>query len=205
MLPEIAYDTKPVSYPFSESDRVIAKNFFRRYKVNEDIFSSAILFQKYTIRDGERPDMVAEKAYGDRYYDWIVLLTNNLVNIQYDWPLSNYELGKVLEKEFTNPYGEIHHYETTKIAQYPAGMKVDKAFYDKQHKLNIDGSILLKNGSDICGPVTVAAHYTNENEKKREIFLLKPAYFQAFVDDFRKESLYKKSDSYINRSLKETA
>ena len=49
MLPEIAYDTKPVSYPFSESDRVIAKNFFRRYKVNEDIFSSAILFQKYTI------------------------------------------------------------------------------------------------------------------------------------------------------------
>ena len=66
MLPEIAYDTKPVSYPFSESDRVIAKNFFRRYKVNEDIFSSAILFQKYTIRDGERPDMVAEKAYRDR-------------------------------------------------------------------------------------------------------------------------------------------
>ena len=62
----------------------------------------------------------------------------------------------------------------------------------------------MKNGSEICGPVTVAAHYNSENEKKREIFLLKPSYFQAFVDDFRKESLYKKSDSYINRSLKET-
>ena len=205
MLPEIAYDTKPVSYPFSESDRVIAKNFFRRYKVNEDIFSSAILFQKYIIRDGERPDMVAEKAYGDRYYDWIVLLTNNLVNVQYDWPLSNYELGKVLEKEFTNPYGEIHHYETTKIAQYPAGLHVDETFYNKQHKLNINGTITLKYGYDFCSPVTVAAYYDQLNEKKREIYLIKGTYIQSFVNDFRKQNTYKKSSDYINKRLKQSS
>ena len=83
-------------------------------------------------------------------------------------------------------------------------MRVDKTFYDKQHKLNIDGNIVLKNGSEICGPVTVAAHYTNENEKKREIYLLKPRYFQQMVDDFRRASLYKKSDSFITKRLKET-
>ena len=202
MLPEIAYDTKPVSYPFSESDRVIAKNFFRRYKVNEDIFSSAILFQKYTIRDGERPDMVAEKAYGDRYYDWVVLLTNNLVNVQYDWPMSNYELGKVLEKEFTNPYGEIHHYETTKIAQYPAGLRVDKAFFDRQHKINVDGTVSIVNGSAICGAVTVADHFAKENEKKREIYILKQEYFQSFVSDFKRNNMYKKSKNYVDKKLK---
>ena len=204
LTPDILYDQKPISYPFSTSDKIIAKNFFRRYQLNEDVFSVAVYFSKYAIVDTETPSMVADKAYGSPFYDWVILLSNNLVNAQYDWPLSNYDLGKVLEKEYDNPYTEIHHYETIKIAQYPAGMKVDKAFYDKQHKLNIDGSIVLKNGSEICGPVTVAAHYNSENEKKREIFLLKPAYFQAFVDDFRKESLYKKSDSYINRSLKET-
>ena len=205
ITPNILYDEKPIKYPFSTSDRVVAKNFFRRYKLNDDIFSYAVFFNKYAIKDGERPDILAKKIYGSQYYDWVILLTNNLVNAQYDWPMSNYDLGKVLEKEYDNPYTEIHHYETIKIAQYPAGMRVDKTFYDKQHKLNIDGNIVLKNGSEICGPITVAAHYATENEKKREIYLLKPAYFAAFVDDFRKQSLYKKSDSYINRSLKETA
>ena len=118
--------------------------------------------------------------------------------------MSNYELGKVLEKEYDNPYTEIHHYETIKIAQYPAGMRVDKAFYDKQHKLNIDGNIVLKNGSEICGPVKVAEHFYRENEKKREIYLLKPSFFQSFVNDFRKKNLYKKDANYISQRLKKT-
>ena len=42
LLPNIEYDEKPISYPFSESDFVVAKNFFRRYKVNDDIFSYAV-------------------------------------------------------------------------------------------------------------------------------------------------------------------
>ena len=204
LVPNIVYDEKPIKYPFSESDRIVAKNFFRRYKLNDEVFSTAVFFNKYMIKDGERPDMVADKVYGNPMFDWVILLSNNLVNAHFDWPMSNYDLNKVLEKEYDDPYTEIHHYETIKIAQYPAGMRVDKAFYDKQHKLNIDGNIVLKNGSEICGPVTVASHFNNENEKKRNIFLLKPAYFSAFVDDFRKQSLYKKSDSYINRSLKET-
>ena len=205
LLPNIEYDEKPISYPFSESDFVTANNFFRRYKLNDDIFSYAVFFSKYAIEDGERPDTLALRAYGDPFYDWVILLTNNMVNAQYDWPMTNYEIGKVLESEYNDAYNEIHHYETIKIGQYAANLRVDEAFYNAQHKVNIDGAVSIKNGSEICGPVTVASHYNNENEKKRNIFLLKPAYFAAFVDDFRKQSLYKKSDSYINRSLKETA
>ena len=204
LTPDILYDQKPVSYPFSVSDKIIAKNFFRRYQLNEDVFSVAVYFSKYAIIDTETPAMVAEKAYGSPFYDWVILLSNNLVNAQYDWPMSNYDLGKVLEKEYDDPYTEIHHYETIKIAQYPAGMRVDKAFYDKQHKLNIDGNIVLKNGSEICGPVKVAEHFYRENEKKREIYLLKPAFFQSFVDDFRRKNLYKKDANYISQRLKKT-
>ena len=204
LLSNIAYDEKPISYPFSESDFVTAKNFFRRYKLNDDVFSYAVFFQKYAIVDGERPDIVAEKAYGDPFYDWVILLTNNMVNAQYDWPMTNYELQKVLEEEFDDAYSEIHHYETIKIGQYAAGLHVDETFFNGQHKVNVNGTISLKNGSEICGPVTVAEHYTNENEKKREIYLLKPAYFQSFVDDFRKKNLYQKSGNYINQRLKKT-
>ena len=204
LIPNISYDEKPISYPFSESDFVTAKNFFRRYKLNDDIFSYATFFQKYAIIDGERPDQLALKAYGDPFYDWVILLTNNMVNAQYDWPMTNYELQKVLEEEFDDAYSEIHHYETIKIGQYAAGLHVDQTFFSGQHKVNVNGTISLKNGSEICGPVTVAEHYTRENEKKREIYLLKPAYFQSFVDDFRKQNLYKKSGNYINQRLKKT-
>ena len=204
LLPNISYDEKPINYPFSESDFVTAKNFFRRYKINDDIFSFATFFKKYAILDGERPDSLANKAYGDPFYDWVILLTNNMVNAQYDWPMTNYELQKVLEEEFDDAYSEIHHYETIKIGQYAAGLRVDETFYNGQHKVNVNGTMSLKNGSEICGPVTVAEHYTRENEKKREIYLLKPAYFQSFVDDFRKQNLYKKSGNYINQRLKKT-
>ena len=204
LIPNISYDEKPISYPFSESDFVTAKNFFRRYTVNEDVFSYAAFFKKYAIVDGERPDQLALKAYGDPFFDWVILLTNNMVNAQYDWPMSNYELQKVLEEEFDDAYAEIHHYETIKIGQYAAGLHVDETFFNGQHKVNVNGTISLKNGSEICGPVTVAEHYTRENEKKREIYLLKPAYFQSFVDDFRKKNLYQKSGNYINQRLKKT-
>tara|TARA_B100000003_G_scaffold63883_1_gene57097 strand:- start:2 stop:634 length:633 start_codon:yes stop_codon:yes gene_type:complete len=205
IVPNIAYDEKPIKYPFSESDFVVAKNFFRRYKVSDDIFSSAVYFTKFSIPDGMRPDAVALKAYGNEFYDWIILLVNNMVNAQYDWPMNNYEIYKILEEEYDDPYSEINHYEIKEaIGPYSAGLHVDETFYNGQHKLNINGSIQTKNGNEICSPVTVAEYYTSENEKKREIYILKAEYVQSFVDDFRSRNLYQKDGNYISQRLKKT-
>ena len=204
IVPNISYDEKPISYPFSEADFVTAKNFFRRYKINDDVFSNAVFFEKYSIEEGERPDTLADKAYGDPFYDWVILLTNNMVNAQYDWPLTNYQIYKTLESEYDDPYGTIHHYETYEIGQYPAGLRVDEQFYNSTHKINLNGGIVTKNGNEICRPVTIAEWFSSENEKKREIYLLKPDYVQSFVDDFTKQNLYKRSGSYINQRLKQT-
>ena len=204
IIPNISYDEKPISYPFSESDYVTAKNFFRRYKVNEDVFSNAVYFKKYTIIDGERPDSLADKLYGDPFYDWIILLTNNMVNAQYDWPKSNYEVYKIVESEYDDPYSEISYYETSAIGQFAAGLRVDETFYNGTHKVYIDGAATTKNGNEICSPVTVAEDWQRENEKKREIYILKSRYVQSFVDDFRKQNKYKKSSDYISQRLKKT-
>ena len=204
IIPNVSYDEKPISYPFSESDFVVAKNFFRRYKVNDDVFSNAVYFKKYSIKEGERPETLAHKLYGNVFYDWVILLTNNMVNAQYDWPLNNYELYQTLESEYDDPYSEIHHYETAAIGQYGAGLHVDETFYNGQHKVNIDGTITLKNGNEICSPITVAEYYSRENEKKREIYILKKSYLRSFVNDFRKQNLYQKSGNYINQRLKKT-
>ena len=204
IIPNVSYDEKPISYPFSESDFVVAKNFFRRYKINDDVFSNLVLFKKYSITEGERPETLAHKVYGNVFYDWVILLTNNMVNARYDWPMNNYELYKTLESEYDDPYSEIHHYETAAIGQYGAGLHVDETFYNGQHKVNIDGTITLKNGNEICSPITVAEYYSKENEKKREIYILKKSYLRSFVNDFRKQNIYQKSGNYINQRLKKT-
>jgi len=203
-LPNIGYDQKPIKYPFSTSEVKIAKNFFRRYKVNEDVFSLAVYFQKYGIVDGERPDTLADKAYGNPHYDWIILITNNMINAQYDWPLSSYEIYETLDKEYDDAFAEIHHYETIEIAQYKAGTIVDETFYNATHKLNINGTVQDKLGSSFCNAISVAEWFTKENEKKREIYLLKPAYTSQFIDDFRRNNKYEKSSTYINKRLKAT-
>lgn len=204
IVPNISYDQKPISYPFSESDYVTAKNFFRRYKINDNVFSQSVYFNKYTIVDGDRPDTIAKKLYGNEFYDWVILLTNNLVNAQYDWPMTNYTLQKVMEKEYDDPYGTIHHYETYAYGPYPAGLHVDQTFYNSTHKINLNGQVITKNGNELCRPVTILEHYTAENDKKREIYLLKTRYLQSFVNDFRKQNLYKKSADYISQQLKKT-
>jgi len=205
IVPNISYDEKPISYPFSESDFVVAKNFFRRYKINEDVFQYAVFFKKYTIIDGERPETLAEKAYGDQFLDWVILLTNNMVNAQYDWPRSNYEMYRIVEEEFDDPYSEINHYEIREtIGQYQAGLHVDETFYNGTHKVNVNGTVTTKNGNEIASPVTVAEYYQAENEKKREIYLLKPRYLDSFVADFKRKNLYKKDDNFISQRLKKT-
>tara|TARA_B100000900_G_scaffold138742_1_gene117635 strand:+ start:137 stop:772 length:636 start_codon:yes stop_codon:yes gene_type:complete len=201
-IPNIAYEERPLKYPFSVADTVIAKNFFKRFKLNDEIFNYVVYFNKYSIVDGERPDMISQKLYGDPFFDWVILLTNNMVNVQYDWPKTNYELYKILESEYNDPYNEIHHYETIEIGQYDRGLRVDKAFYDKQHKINDAGNVSIVNGSAICEPVTVAEHFTRENEKKREIYLLKQIYFQSFIKDFKKQNQYKPSDKLLNQRIK---
>ena len=205
IIPNIEYDEKPIKFPFSTSDFTTAKNFFRRYKVNENVFTNVVFFNKYAIQDGQRPDTLANSFYGNPFYDWVILLVNNMVNAQYDWPMQNYELYKVLEQEFDDPYGTINHYEIKEsIGHYNSGLHVDKTFYDGQHKLNIDGNIVIKNGNEIASPVTIAEYYQSENEKKREIYILRTEYLQSFVDDFRKQNLYKKDGNYISQQLKKT-
>ena len=81
LLPDIKYDTKPTSYPFSESDFITTKNFFRRYRIDDDVFGYATFYNKYAVGDGERIENIADAYYGSPFYDWVIILTNNCVKI----------------------------------------------------------------------------------------------------------------------------
>tara|TARA_R110000868_G_scaffold298903_2_gene559079 strand:+ start:15283 stop:16302 length:1020 start_codon:yes stop_codon:yes gene_type:complete len=100
------------------SDYIEVKNLFKRGKLREDIFGNLTFFTKYKIIGNERPDNVAYKIYNDETLDWVVLLSNNILNIQSEWPLTQQAFDKVMFErygDYETLYGGIHHYESTGI------------------------------------------------------------------------------------------
>jgi len=146
-LPSIKYDVKPISYPFSESDYVVAKNFFRRYKISDTAFNQAVYFNTYALQDGQRLDQIAEAVYNDPNLDWVIILTNNMINTTFDLPMSEAELQKHLEKQYDNPYYDIHHYEIRseeeQVTEFgkvlmPPKTWVDESYYNGNTQLVLD-------------------------------------------------------------------
>jgi len=116
-IPNFEYVSR-VSGEQNISDYIEVKNLFKRIKIREDIFSDLNYFTKYKIIGDERPDNVAYKIYGDSDLDWLVLISNNILNIQDEWPLTQRSFDAVmLEKygSYDNLYSGIHHYETTEL------------------------------------------------------------------------------------------
>ncbi len=210
-IPYIKYDEKPIKYPFSEADYTITKNFFRRYKVNDDVFSYAVFFKRYSIQDVDRLDTLAQEAYGNAFYDWIIVLTNNMINPLFDWPMSEYDLRKHVEANYENPYSDIKYYRTYEIKNSKGevvlkeNLIVDENFYNSPFKYWDTNQTITVNGSEISRPITVFEYEQEENEKKREIYLLKPRYLDSFIEEFRKNNLYKQCSDYVTAQLKKTA
>jgi hypothetical protein len=100
------------------SEYIPVKNLFKRGKLREDIFANLQFFEKYSIIGDERPDNVAYKFYGEETLDWVVLLSNNILNIQSEWPMTQITFEKVMLERYgtyDNLYNGIHHYETEEI------------------------------------------------------------------------------------------
>jgi hypothetical protein len=209
-VPDLQYDTKPSKFPFGKTDYVIVKNFFRRYKINEDMLSYAVFFQKYSITDSDRLDLLAEKAYGSPYYDWVIAILNNIINPVLDWPMNEYQLRKYVEEKYDEPDG-IHHYETLEVKDSNSklvlkeGVIVDENFYNNPFKFYDSKTKKPSTKLNAAIPVSNFEYEFKKNESKREIYLLKGRYFDAFVNEFRKLNLYSKSSDYISSQLKKTS
>jgi hypothetical protein len=205
---DIQYDVKPIKFPFSQSDYIIAKNFFRRFKIDEDKFNYSVFFNRYAMKEGDRFDLIAEKAYGTALYDWVIILTNNIIDPLFGTPLTEYQIRESVE----DPDG-VHHYETIELKNtdgqivLEAGLIVDQTFTTKPfiYVNQTQGNVITysqRTGTEVTRVVTNFEQAIRENESLREIYLLKPRYIQQFVNDFKKQSFYSKSSNYIDNQLK---
>jgi hypothetical protein len=190
-------------------DYIRVKNLFKKGKLREDIFQNLAFFEKYKIVGDDRPDNVAFEIYKDSSLDWIVLLSNNVLNIQSEWPLPQTDFDRfVLDKygDYDTLYNGIHHYETEEVKNsqgvtiVPAGLQVDSSYSISYYDFFIEQQITTGN---ISVPVTNYEYEEKVENDKRNIFLLKPRYLNIVFDDMEELMQYKKgSTQFVNESLK---
>jgi hypothetical protein len=99
------FDKFPIlNYPIKDGDSlkfVYARNILRRIVLSSDLKSSDAAFIEYSVKDGERPEHIAEKLYGDPNYHWLVLLTNNTIDPHHGWYKSDNTMQEYLQKKYT--------------------------------------------------------------------------------------------------------
>ena len=201
-------------------DYIRVKNLFKKGKIREDIFQNLSFFEKYKIIGNDRPDNVAFEIYGDSKLDWVVLLSNNILNIQTEWPLPQTDFDRfLLDKydDYDTLYNGIHHYETEEVKNsqgvtiVPAGLEVPEKIKDETtnqlvpyfvsyYDFFIEQQITTGN---IATPVTNYEYEEKIEDNKRNIYLLKSTYLGIVLNDMSEIMEYKEGSSqYVSETLK---
>ena len=190
-------------------DYIRVKNLFKKGKIREDIFQNLSFFEKYKIIGNDRPDNVAFEIYGDSKLDWVVLLSNNILNIQTEWPLPQTDFDAFLLNKYDDYdtlYNGIHHYETEEVKSsqgvtiVPAGLQVDFSYSISYYDFFIEQQITTGN---ISIPITNYEYEEKVEDNKRNIFLLKSTYLGIVLNDMSEIMEYKEGSSqYVSETLK---
>ncbi|WJZ48274.1 baseplate wedge subunit [Synechococcus phage DSL-LC02] len=208
-VPDLLY--KSLQQSGSSFDTARVKNLFRRGKIREDIFNTVIYFDKYSIKGDDRPDNVAFEIYGNSEYDWVVLLSNNIINIRDEWPLDDISFEKYISAKYTDEQRfEVHHYETEEIKDSEnrlireSGMIVSVDSYDDYSFSYFNGVEIVTETNTSLLPITNYAYEVDLNEKKRSIFLLKPQFLTTVTQDLKGIMKYSESSQFVDKNTKKT-
>ncbi len=207
-LPEFEYVSRLPDAKIS--DYIKVKNLFKKGKIREDIFQNLSFFEKYKIVGNDRPDNVAYEVYGDATLDWVILLCNNIVSIQTEWPMEQNNLDAYLLSKYDNDYNKlyngIHHYETIEVRNsqnfivLPAGLQVQSDYSISYYDYLTDAQIDRR---DVTIPITNYEYEERLENNKRNIFILKKEYLGIILNDMNEIMAYKEGSSqYKTETLK---
>ena len=204
-LPDLEYISRLKDSKLS--DYIVVKNLFKKGILREDIYQNLATFQKYKIIGDERPDNVAKKIYGNSELDWLVLVSNNIINIQTEWPMRQNDFDEHLILKYgtyQTLYSGIHHYESKEIKDsngvviLPEGLIVDEGY---EFLYTNPQGILERRRPGL--PITNYDYELKMEDGKRNINILKPKYVNLVIDDLKGIMQYEKgSTQYVSRTLK---
>jgi len=175
--PTVSYDVKKNGKPIELT------NITLRFKINELLRDKSVVMYDYDVQDGERADIIAYKYYDDETLDWVILLINNIIDPQFEWPLDDRSFERYMRKK----YGSL---ETAKQTVH---------VYEKilrQQSVLFDGTIIPekrvvvdKDTYDLTSPTLrrTVDKYTYElelNEARSRIKILDQRYITGLVSTY---------------------
>jgi len=188
-LPKVIYTRNGVSSVYT--------NLLTRVSVIPAILKDPLIYYTYDIQEGDTPETIAHKYYGDSYRYWIVLFANELLDPQWDWPMTSRVFDQYLANKYpsTNVYSEIEYYEKI-ITQYDVDtqtttvnkVRIDEDTYNSLPATQTQSFTLP------TGPVTITTernavsiynYELNQNEAKRNIKILNSIYVNQFEEQFK--------------------
>ena len=201
-VPDIRYKNPLTSSP-NNDNYVTIKNLFLRAKLRDDVYSAVTFLRSYTIKEGMRPDNVAEEIYGNSQLDWIILVTANIINVREEWPMSSNVLYQYCEDKYGLAINDTRHHETEEVRNaegklvIPAGQIVDADY-------TIPNPLVFNTTINPVVPISNFLAETRVNEAKRNIKIMRREYLTMFMMDMKEALEYTKSSQFINKKLKDT-
>ena len=203
-LPKIIYtDKNKVSTLYT--------NLMARVSFIPDMLNNSLNFYEYDIQDGDTPEIVAHKYYNDVSRFWIVLYCNEMMDPQWDWPLSYNQFNNYVEGKYPGNLNGVHHYEKV-ITKTSHGTENDQTVVEKFVISELEYVTILYANPMGIGPtrtfplpkskptdpttfvdatiqptaVTNYEYEVEQNENKRSIKLLNKLYADQLETEFTK-------------------
>ena len=166
-IPKIYYDFEGSKEP------KIVTNLLRRVGVRAKVKTNSLLFDTYSVRQGETPEIIAHKLYDDPELHWIVMLVNDVKDRYHDWPLTESQFNSYLNQKYLDADGNsnsggVHHYEISQTSG------------DTTKTIEVTDIITYPSASI----VTNYEYEQRRQDKLREIRLLDPRYKDTFVEEY---------------------
>jgi hypothetical protein len=192
-IPKIVYYNPITNNP------IIVTDLLARASVIPTIFNDPLLFYQYDVQEGDTPETVAFKYYGDAYRYWIVLFSNQALDPQWNWPLSYEQFNAYIADKYQefDPYATVYEYQQI-ITQYDHSTQlttvntitISQAEYNILPTDPITQSYTLPTGLvDVTKSKNALSYYDWElsvNESKRSINLINVNYVDEVEKEFKK-------------------
>ena len=159
----------------SDGNYKLLPDILRRVKLRQGIRTGQFLFDNYDVKDGENPEDIAFKWFGDAQLHWVILMTNNITDRYYQWPLTQPQFQEHLEDKYGSGNEDaVHHYEIPQSSGPTSGSGPS------------DYSHMVECNSDEDNPsiITNRQYEQRLQDKYRSIRLLDTKYLSTFVEEF---------------------
>ncbi len=198
------------SYTFDGTNIQYVTNLLSKVSFESDFKENSVIYYEYLVADGETPEIVAHKIYGSAEKHWIILMLNDILHPQFDWPLNENSLIKYIDIKYRQ--SQYANSSTKGVGTTWAQTNV-KEYHKIQTKTNtilnqtISVDTLNVTQNDYANVATTSTNYTlsdnttinisvtkdtlsyydyeiAENENKRSIKILKPDFVPVVEQEF---------------------